>query len=310
MVVGSWLLIYGYQSKVPTPQQWRDGVAYLEKHRASLDGLTWSPYWAEEGTPYFYGLNGFETPSIEHVDFAHYQVVWLFTSHGESLDKLPSSLKPNLRWSSGPLSLWRVENNGERVVSDLRTELAKVKVQKENGQFCDFWSGNGWHCVPKNREDKIRRCLAESTRSRLNRFRQRRDPHCGLSRWFHISQDVRVIDRFPRECVWYHPRDRQPFQLTWQPQPGGSELVMRYGFTDRVISMHSNRVPRTQPATIKISIGDRTETLTAAPVAGWFEVRYPIPEDASEPTIILSVSSENPVDGHLCLGLSTRSGGA
>ena len=118
-------MIYQYRTAVPTSAQWRAGVAYLPRIEG-VDGLTWAPYWAEEGTPLFRGLNAFETPSMKTADFANFDVVWVFTSHGVDLSDLPQHLLASVRWSDGPLTLWRVENRGERVVADLYLNLPKT----------------------------------------------------------------------------------------------------------------------------------------------------------------------------------------
>ena len=302
-------MIYQYRTAVPTSAQWRAGVAYLHSNRESVDGLTWAPYWAEEGTPLFRGLNAFETPSMKTADFANFDVVWVFTSHGVDLSDLPQHLLASVRWSDGPLTLWRVENRGERVVADLYTDLPKTSVRSGVSKVCDYWAGSGWYCLPEAQRATTERCLKETTTARLNRFRRRRDPYCGLSRWFHVSQDVRVIGRFTRNCVRLHPKKREPFEVTWTVANIGDELVLRYGFTDRVISMHSRALPRTQPARVVLNLGGRDEYVDVQPVEGWFEARFSLPEGKDQRTIKLKALSENPVDGHLCISASIRQRG-
>ena len=309
LIFGSWCLIYRYKTAVPTEDEWRRGVAYLKVNRKTTHGLTWIPYWAEEGTPLFRDLNAFETPDVAAADFAQFDVVWVFTSHGADLSALPSYLSASEAWVDGPLRLWRVENRGERVVADLYTDLPKVSVSDGRRSLCDFWSGDGWHCLPEARRARTELCLKESTTARLNRFRRKRDPYCGLSRWFHVSQDVRVIGRFPRTCVWMHPKLRRPFEIDWRPAVKGETLVLRYGFTDRVISMHSKPKPRTQPARLELTLGDEQQTIEVQPKEGWFESRFSLSADQGADVIKLKATSKNPVDAHLCVSATIRKQG-
>ena len=309
LILGSWCLIYRYKTAVPSLDEWRRGVTYLKASRDATDGLTWIPYWAEQGTPLFRDLNAFETPDLATADFAKFRVVWVFTSHGEDLSALPGKLTAVEAWVDGPLTLWRVENRGERVVADLYTDLRKVTVSDGGASPCDFWSGDGWHCLPKSRRARTELCLKESTTARLNRHRRKRDPYCGLSRWFHVSQDVRVIGRFPRTCVWIHPKARRAFEVDWRPETMGDELVLRYGFTDRVISMHSKPKPRTQPARFEVTVGTERKSIEVQPIEGWFESRFVLPPDQAVNTVKLKATSTNPVDAHLCVSATIRKRG-
>ncbi len=306
----AWAFIFDYRNDVPSQRDWLTGVDYIRSHRGQEDGLTWVPYWAEEGTPYFSKLNAFETPDLSQADFARFEYVWVLVSHGKDLSDLPKGLRATRKSDMGALQVWLVHNTAERIVYDLYDALPEVRVFSGLKQHCDFWAEEGWHCLSERRRKKTEACLQESTQSRLNRFRRRRDPHCGLSPWFHVSRDIRVIDRYPRRCIWMHPKREKPFRLDWSVGSEGNVLNLRYGFTDRVISMHSRPKPRTHPATIKLKVGKRAIEVVAKPVNGWFDARFDLPAAEAPRSLSLSVETENPVDAHLCLELSIRQGGA
>jgi hypothetical protein len=305
----SWAMIVGYRSSVPSADDWRRAVSYVKAERAVDDGLTWIPHFAEEGTQYFAGLNAFETPDADVPDFARYKRVWLLASHGDSPEFLSNGLKAKAVHREGPITIWRVENLGERVVADLYSDLENVVVQERNQQRCDFWSGKGWHCLVHAKRKRAQSCLKESTAKRLNRFRRKRSPNCGLSAWFHVSRDVRVIDRFARQCVWVHPRQRNEFVLDWKPSVTADELVVRYGFTDKVISMHSKPKPRTQTARLDITGLDAPTSIDVKPVQGWFEKRLPVNADRSAHAFTFAVTTSNPVDAHFCMDVTLRKRG-
>lgn len=305
----SWVMIVGYRSSVPSADEWRRAVSYVKAARAGEDGLTWLPYFAEEGTPYFEGLNAFETPDASAPDFARYSRVWLLASHGDSPDAFPSSLSAQAVHREGAVTIWRVDNRGERVVADLYADLENVLVHERNGQRCDFWSGTGWHCLADAQRNRTQACLKESTAKRLNRFRRKRSPTCGLSAWFHVSRDVRVIDRFARHCVWVHPRQRNAFVLGWKPNVKADELVIRYGFTDRVISMHSKAKPRTQTARLNITGLESATFIDVKPAQGWFEKRIAISADRSAHAFTFAVTTPSAVDAHFCMDVTLRKKG-
>ena len=210
----------------------------------------------------------------------------------------------------GLLTVWRVDNQGEKVVADLYDDLKAARVSEGEGKACDFWAVDGWHCLTESRRTRTERCLAESTQKRLARFKRRRDPHCGLSPWFHVSRDVRVIDRFARRCVWMHPRRDKPFRIEWSLSVSFDDVVIKYGFTDRVISMHSRPRPRTHPARLKLSRGQNRKVITIQPLQGWFEHRISSTELPNSAPIVIEVTTDNPVDGHFCVDFTLRKRGA
>ncbi|MGB0646713.1 MAG: hypothetical protein ACPGQS_06015, partial [Bradymonadia bacterium] len=277
--------------------------------RAPSDGLTWMPFYFEEGSRLFEGLNAFEMPDWSIRDLSRYERVWVIAADHSELEDVGGDLVVEAVHRVGPLTVWRVDNRGERVVADLYDDLKAAKVSEVGGRDCDFWAVDGWHCLAESRRPKTERCLAESTQKRLSRFKRRRDPHCGLSPWFHVSQDVRVIDRFARRCVWIHPRRQKPFRVTWSPGVSFDHVVIKYGFTDRVISMHSRPRPRTHAARLLLSQGERTQEINIQPVQGWFERRIPAAAPSKDGPIVLELTTDNPVDGHFCVDLTVRKRG-
>ena len=85
--------------------------------------------------------------------------------------------------------------------------------------------------------------------------------------------------------------------------------VLRYGFTDRVISMHSKPKPRTQPARLEVALGTERQTIEVLPKKGWFESRFSLSADQAVDVIKLKATSANPVDAHLCVSATIRKQG-
>ena len=161
VAVLSWSMIIGYRSSVPSDDDWRRAVAYVKAERSVDDGMTWIPYFAEEGTRYFGQLNTFETPNAAEPDFARYERVWLLASHGDSPDFLSNDLNAQAVHQEGAITIWRVDNVGERVVADLYRDLENVSVREQNRERCDFWSGKGWHCLVNAKRKRAQSCLKE-----------------------------------------------------------------------------------------------------------------------------------------------------
>ena len=110
------------------------------------------------------------------------------------------------------------------------------------------------HCIPSAEHARVQRCLAETTSSRLNRFRRRKDPHCGLNPWLHVSRDHRVIGRYPRKCIWLHPVAGARTRLTWRPKVWGRSLDLHFGFADKAVMHFKGKSPRTKPLTLRSKV--------------------------------------------------------
>ena len=300
------LLIVHYRRTIPNEGDWRSAAQHIRTAWQPGDGVTWHPFYVTEGLPHLHGTHAFETPSLAEADFAAFDRVWILVSHGESLEGISPIYRPKHIASFGVLDLFLSTNEGERIVADLYTDLETVELYEGGSRRCDFWANDGWHCLAQKKRDASRKCLSETTSQRLTRFRRRRDPHCGLSPWFHVSRDVRVIDRHPRKCVWIHPKASAPFRLKWTPKSEGNALQLNYGFTDRVISMHDRPKPRTKPAKINLRYGNERQVIDVAPETGWFQRRYEAKSGRFSTPIFLEVTTSNPVDAHLCISLSIR----
>lgn len=298
------------QSAVPDRADWRAAVDYVSGAIQPGDGLTWAPYWAGEGRIFFGELPAFHTPEIGQADLSRHDRVWLLGAFGYGFDDLPPGHTRLDHRRFGEVTVELVDVGGERVVGDLRAQLDAVKVTRQRGErveACDFWDGRGWHCTLRRSPEATRRCLAQPISRRLSQ--RRRDPHCGLDQWLNVSRDVRVIGDGVRRCIWFHPVARQAVRIDWPEPPRGEALVVRYGFTDKVITDHTRKASRTQPATLVAFHGDRElGRREALPEKGWFEWRLPL--DRGPGGLAIAVESSAQVDAHLCIDVTVRQGGA
>ena len=291
--------------RVPAREDWRAATAAIQL--AEADGVAWTPYWAQEGRLFLhpFGDRAFHLLDAETADLARYDRVWLLGAFGHDASDLPTGHTVEHTEQFGRVTLERVKVGGERVRADLRAELEGVRVSHVRGprsDACDFWDGRGWHCGLRHTPDKTRACLAEPIPRRLSRFKGRRDPHCGLNPWIHVSRDTRVIGAGPRRCVWLHPKAGTTVRVEW-PAVADGELVLDWGFADQVLTDRTGP-SRTQPAQLKVSRGTTTVgALTLAPESGWHRWRAAAP--GAEP-VVLEVTTANHVDAHLCVDATIR----
>ncbi len=308
VVLVGFLLSSYFRAEVPQRADWRDAVAHVRTNLAPGDGVTWAPYWAGEGRLFFHGLPAFHVPRPIDADFSRYDRVWLLGAFGRGAADFDLSASVVQTTHFGSVTLELLEISGEKVVADLRRDLDSVRVLLGDapGKLCDFWDGHGWHCQRRHSEEKTMQCLAESTARRLRRHLSRRDPHCGLDPWLHVSRDVRVIGDGARRCVWFHPRAGQPTRIVWPIKADFDELVVDYGFTDRVISNHTRPSPRTQPAELTVSWrASQVAQERIEPVKGWRRARFNVDGKAGGEAT-LQVTTQSTVDAQLCIDVTAR----
>lgn len=308
VVVTIGLLVH-QRSSVPTRADWAAAAGAITDGLQDGDGVAWAPYWAGEGRLFLHDLPAFHLPSLADADLSRFRRVWLLGAFGRDADDLPQGHRVVQRTAFGPLSLDLVEVGGERVLGDLRADLESVRVDHQSRQRtrrCDFWDGRGWHCTLRKSPAETRRCLGRPVQQRLRN--RRRDPHCGLDPYLHVSRDVRVIGDFPRRCVWFHPKGGTTVRAFWPGAPAGESLVIDYGFTDKVITDHTRKESRTRPATLRVRRGDGGDVLGEQAVTvekGWRRWRLPRGDGAAE-GLMIEVETEGTVDGHLCIDVTVR----
>lgn len=308
--------------RVPARADWQAAVAAIRADLQPGDGVTITPAWAGEGRLFLHDLPAFLLADGEAPDLARHKRVWIIGAFGH--DAADLGLRAGLSRDFGPLTLEAVEVQGPKVVHDLRADLDKTTVTTRTQSrvtACDFWSGNAWYCGVRRDHARIRDCLARDT---ARRFRdRRRDPRCGLPAWFSgrgrytvargdqpVGRDIRVIGDAPRDCVWFTPPPKGATRyIEWPVTAQAGEVVLRYGFTDHVITDHPPQVYKTvltQPAQLKIRRGDATlGQVTAEPTRGWFTQRFSL---TGAGPITLSVQGESDVNAHLCVELTVREG--
>jgi hypothetical protein len=302
------ILTVWYRSEVPSRDDWRAATDHIRAHLRAGDGVTWAPYWAGEGRVFFDGLPAFHLTDELRPDLARYQRVWLLATFGSTAQEWAQVADVVSRVDFGEVSVELLRIKGPSVVSDLRASLdtAQVSLGVAPGKVCDFWDGRGWHCKRKWSEERTVQCLNESTAKRLNRFRRRRAPHCGLDKWLNVSRDVRVIGDMPRRCIWLHPRAGKVTRVQWDAPTGGSTLVVDYGFTDKVITDHTRAQTRTQPAKLTASqSGEVLGSVVITPEKGWRRWSAPLSRGGAGP-VMIEVSTASTVDAHLCVDVTVR----
>ncbi len=308
LVLGALGATISYKAAVPERSDWAAAVDHVRSHLKAGDGVAWTPYWAGEGRLFLHELPAFHLPEAQDADLARFERVWLLGAFGRDSDDLPPGHTRVDRREFGGVTLDLVEVGGARVKTDLYERLNGAQVRRRGSAGvaeCDFWDGRGWHCLGRRDKGTIERCLAESTRERLQRHRRRRKPHCGLDPWLNVSRDIRVIGAAPRRCVWVHPVAGKEVVVRLPETDFGNELVFKYGFTDKVISDHYRDTPRTRPVRVRISrdqeqIGERV----MEPLPGWFVWRLPTPAGKGE--VELAFETDVHLDAHLCIDVTTR----
>ena len=295
-----------YRSSVPERSDWQAATAHIRAAVQAGDGVTWAPYWAGEGRLYLHNLPAFHLPKLESADLARYRRVWLMGAFGSSAADLPGEPHVLESHAFGAVTVELVEVKEAPVVADLYAELNDVRVTSGTSKVCDFWDGRGWHCKTRLSRPRTEACLKESTGQRLNRHRRRRKPHCGLDRWLNVSRDVRVIADYPRRCVWFHPRAGKATRIAWKIPAGSRNLVLDYGFTDKVMTDHTRPTTRTAPAQLKILLNGKTQGDVQVPASkGWRRWTKALAVN-EETELVLEASTSSTVDAHLCIDATVR----
>ena len=297
------------KSEVPTRSDWARAAQHVRSELKPDDGVTWAPYWAGEGRLFFHDLPAFGAPPDDLDGYHRFRRVWRMSAFGQQHEG-QTDHTVEARWQFGGVTLELLTTAQPRSVVSLYTDLPAVTVQRMRPtrvEPCDFWDGRGWHCVSPSKVGRIRDCLTEGTPARLRRFRQRKDPHCGLNPWLNVSRDHRVIGRYPRRCVWLHPVAGAETQGRWRPKVRGQTLHLRFGFADKVVEYFKGKIPRTKPLTLKVASDNHPPSeFVVDPSPGWKNETIDLPSDLTE--LILSVSTSATVDAHFCLEADIRRG--
>jgi hypothetical protein len=300
-------MIVSYRADVPQRADWQAATETVRAELKPGDGVTWAPYYMGEGRVFFHDLPAFHTPDGEPANFSRFRRVWVLLAPNGDLKRFQDRHHLVETRPFGPLTLALFQVKGPRVVADLYADLDDVVVRRGRGgkaPVCDFWDGRGWHCQLRLSEAKTAACLAESTRARLNRHRRRRSPACGLNQWLNVSRDIRVIGRKPRRCVWLHPNRAAPTSIQWRPPQTEGELLLEYGFTDKVITDNTHQKTRTQALNFRVlADGVEIDQRRLQPEKGWHRWRIASPE-ATELT--LEVTTKSHVDAHFCIDATIR----
>ena len=308
------LMLWRQQAQVPTRADWRAATEYVRAEIEANDGVTWAPYWAGEGRLFLHDLPAFHTPDVKTADWARYSHVWLLGAFGwTAADLPPGHSVVGATQKFGGITVQRVAVPGPHVVADLYSGLDKAqvsRVQKGQTKRCTFWDGKGWHCDPKLSPEATLKCLNQPANRLLSKARRAKcrgrdcDARsvCGLNYWMNVSRDVRMIGRYPRRCVWFHPRAGAIKRIEWPDVPAGTTTI-EYGFADRVIVMLP-KAPVVKPVTLTVR-RSATEIgkIVAEPVEGWHRVELP---QSDSGTLIFDLETSSHRDGFFCFDATVR----
>ena len=113
-----------------------------------------------------------------------------------------------------------------------------------------------------------------------------------------------MIGRSPRRCIWFHPDQKRPTRIEWAPAQTGSDIVIDYGFTDKVITDHTRAKSRTQPAKLVVR-GDDAQlgSQTIEPKPGWH--RWVVSSKGKK-RLSFEISTQSHVDAHFCFDVTLR----
>ncbi len=311
------LIAFGFQThmraSVPSRADW---FAATEAIRAALqpeDGVTWTPYYAGEGRLFFEDLPAFHMESPEKADFSAYKRVWLLGAFGENADALPKIHSLVERKMFGRVTLDLVQVGGEQTVGSLRQGLEKTSVSY-NQKSCDFWDGSGWNCKLRRSPDQVLACLEAPIEEQLREFERNRqyDPvhqrlaplDCGRDRKLHVSRDTRIVDDFPRRCVWIAPQKNKVMRIDWPEAPAG-EWVLDAGLTDAVSVRRSSKQRRlTEKTWVTIAReGGEPQKIAIEPEQAWKRWRGGTP---GQGPLIMEWTTDEPEGTEVCFDLTVR----
>lgn len=305
LVLLAFLFHLHVRNSVPTREDWKAATDAVRAELRSGDGITWAPYHLSEGRLFLHGLPGFHLESLENADFSAYNRVFLMLARGASLSDLPAEHKVKSIKDFGRLQLAEIEVGGKKVLGSLRQQLENVSIARlhaQNERRCTFWDGQAWHCDLTQSPEATRACLNSPIIEKLRTFRRHRQVNCGLNPLFNTARDVRIIGDFPRHCVYIHPQQGETLRIQWDQAPQG-ELVLDYGFTDRVTQVEKKR--RNAPISLKITRTNQNESLTLTPEMGWHRWQS---NNESEGPITLEFETQTTDNAEFCFELTVRGG--
>jgi hypothetical protein len=93
--------------------------------------------------------------------------------------------------------------------------------------------------------------------------------------------------------------------VRWPDVELGDALVLDYGFTDKVITDHFRKAPRTRPVSLRLLVdGQPASEHTLSPESGWRRTRLETTRGRGDVTIEVETTSH--ADAHLCIDLTAR----
>jgi hypothetical protein len=192
------------------------------------DVLVVQPWWAARAREYLGDLAFLQVRRIADEDFSRYRRVWVITLPGHRDLEGPfddGTYLPELEQQIGGLELWRfrLPDSAREVAFDFRAQLHTALLRYYaggQGQPCNKWNQDRWHCSPRD--------------------------------WEYVGRVVVDLGTDPREVIWAHPLLTGALEISFDRVPGGKSLRVHTGLTP-----DAARAPEDTPVTLTVFVNGR-----------------------------------------------------
>jgi len=212
----------------PDAGDYREAEKIVREQWAPGDVVVVQPWWAARAREYLGDRPFLQVRRIAEEDFSRYRRVWVITLPGHRDLEGPfddGTYPPELEREIGGLELWRfrLPDSARGVAYDFREQLQAALVRYYvggQGQPCNKWIRDRWHCSPRD--------------------------------WEYVGRVVVDLGTDPREVIWAHPLITGALEIGFDRVPGGRFLRVHTGLTP-----DAARAPEDTPVTFTVFVNGR-----------------------------------------------------
>jgi len=215
-------------SRAPTLEQWQAAAEVVRLEWREGDTVVFAPQWAQEGAPFFAGLNPVTGEAVDWYELQKRGRVWSVGFRGAIPEGIFGlSEVERLDLEKVTVRLYEPEPTRPKLLYDFRVRLedARVtRVHKDRREDCEVWRDEAWHCGT---------------------------PHP----WQNVGRRRMDAGGTIRDVIWAHPLDKgEPLEVRWPAVLFGKRLVVHYGYGQRAVDSEN----KVEPVTFKVRVGEET----------------------------------------------------
>jgi len=229
-------------ARPPSTGDWARAAEVVRDGVKQGDCVVFDPPWAQEGSPWFEGLDVITSEAVDWYEVGKRERVWVLSWAGRSEPVMPDgySLVEGREAGSVSVGLYDIPGRGRLLFGFLERigDASVTRVHKDRRQQCRIFEEDRWHCG-------------------------------AVHPWQYVGRRSRDIAGSVREVIWAHPLNGgKPIEVNYPDVPMGSSLVVRFGLTQRAIETGKGA-----PVTFRVKVGGDLviERVIGTTEDGWFE---------------------------------------